>query len=269
MSDQPTKKLYDEMDLRIFGEQQRQQCDQDCDDPIEGCIAIKRLVVALSYYSHLDVQNSQDRQYIFIAFINDVYPHILDDYAHLVNKHKNLESINNALTAKKVFDVCDVKKCGCTARHQSRETTKPSNQFMDSTVQFYSHLMDSLHFYLLHLFECGLRTPNVNPNDDDDDDKKEDHDQYFDKQFARVSRIVNERHHIRQSFGRFKTNTKFNMQAAAGESSDTVYMDEVVRYLLYSQVEEATIRKFAQFIAFHQYEMDSMTQDIRGGLLTG
>eukprot|EP01083_Nonionella_stella_P072168 194396_1 len=136
---------------------------------------------------------------------------------------------------------------------------------MDASVQFYSQLMDSLHFYLLHLFECGLRTPKVTPNDDDNDDKKEDHDQYFDKKFSRVSRMVNERHHIRLSFGRFKTNTKFNIQAAAtaDESSNTVYMDEVVRYLLYSEVEEDTIRKFTQFISFHQYDLDSTTEDIK------
>eukprot|EP01083_Nonionella_stella_P235458 827940_1 len=105
----------------------------------------------------------------------------------------------------------------------------------------------------------------TSPNDDDDDEKKEDHDQYFDKKFARVSRMVNERHHIRLSFGRFKTNTKFNIQAAAAtdESSNTVYMDEVVRYLLYSEVEEDTIRQFAQFVAFHEYDVDSMTEDIK------
>eukprot|EP01083_Nonionella_stella_P235457 827935_1 len=247
MSDQPTKKLYDEMDLRIFGQQGRQKCDQDCDDPIEGCIVVKRLVVALAYYSRLDVQNSKEGQQIFIAFIKECYPHILEDYAHLVNKHTNLETINNALRTKKVFDVCEVTKCACSTRHQSRETTKQSERPMDGIVQFYSQLMDSLHFYLLHLFDCGLRTPNVTANDDDDDDDtNEDHDQYFDKQFARVSRIVNERDHIRSSFGRFKTNTKFNMQApaATGESSNTVYMDEVVRCLLYAQVKEDTIRKF-------------------------
>eukprot|EP01083_Nonionella_stella_P138007 419910_1 len=132
-----------------------------------------------------------------MALINDVYPHILEDYTHLVKKHTNLEAINNALRAKNVFGACEVTKCPCTARHQSRETTKPAEQSMDATVQFYSQLMDSLHFYFLHLFECGLRTQNATPNDDDDDDKKEDHDQYFDKKFARVSRMVNERHHIR------------------------------------------------------------------------
>eukprot|EP01083_Nonionella_stella_P095456 268033_1 len=142
MSDQSTKKLYDEMDLSIFGQQIQPKCDQDSDDPIEGCIVVKRLVVALAYHSRLDVQNSKQGQQIFIAFIKDVYPHILEDYAHLVNKHTNLEAINNALTDKKVFDGCEATKCACTARHQSRETTKPSQQSMDVTVQFYSQLMD-------------------------------------------------------------------------------------------------------------------------------
>eukprot|EP01083_Nonionella_stella_P140887 433019_1 len=86
MSVQPTKKLYDEMDVLIFSQEGKQKCDQDCDDPIEGCIVVKRLVVALAYYSRLDVQNSEDGQHIFIAFIEDVYPHILEDYAHLVKK---------------------------------------------------------------------------------------------------------------------------------------------------------------------------------------
>eukprot|EP01083_Nonionella_stella_P095455 268030_1 len=167
MSDQSTKKLYDEMDLSIFGQQIQPKCDQDSDDPIEGCIVIKRLVVALVYCSHLDVQNRKEGQHLFIAFINDVYPHILEDYAHLVNKHTNLEAINNALREKKGFDVCEVTKCACSIRHQSRETIKQSERSMDVIVQFYSQLMDSLHFYLLHLFDCGLRTPNVTANDDD------------------------------------------------------------------------------------------------------
>eukprot|EP01083_Nonionella_stella_P236937 831666_1 len=36
------------IDFRVFGEQGREQCNHDCDDPIEGCIVVKRLVVALA-----------------------------------------------------------------------------------------------------------------------------------------------------------------------------------------------------------------------------
>ena len=113
MSEQPTKKLYDKMDLRIFGVKYQRKCDQKCKDPIEGCVAVKRLIVTLSYYSRLDIQNSKDGQDIFIAFINDIYPHCLDDFAHLVNKHTNLEEINKALKEKKLFRNCNGKNLRC------------------------------------------------------------------------------------------------------------------------------------------------------------
>eukprot|EP01083_Nonionella_stella_P112894 332571_1 len=253
MSDHPTKKLYDEMDFRIFGEQGPQKCDQDCDDPIEGCIVLKRLVTALAYYSRLDVQNSEDGQQIFIAFIKDVYPHILEDYAHLVKNHTNLESINNALRAKEIFGECEVTQCACTARHQSRENTNTiSKQSMDATVQFYSQRMDSLHFYLLHLFECGLRTPNVTPNDDEDEK-----DMYFDQDFARISTLMNERAHIRLSFDRFKNSTKFNIKTETHE--EAVYMDELFRHLLRMGI---TIENIAAFIISEEYDTEAMKRDI-------
>eukprot|EP01083_Nonionella_stella_P026429 72755_1 len=87
MRTQPTNKQYDDLDLSIFGCVDGQECDQECDDPIAGCMQLKRLVVALMHCQHLDVQNSADSQAIFMAFINEVYKDILDDYAHLVKKH--------------------------------------------------------------------------------------------------------------------------------------------------------------------------------------
>eukprot|EP01083_Nonionella_stella_P024682 68060_1 len=123
MSTQSTKKLYDDMDLSIFGCEDPQQCDQQCDDPIAGCMLVKRLVVTAMYYGHLNVQSSADSQAIFMAFIDEVYKDILDDYAHLVKKHNNLEAISKALKERKVFGACDATKCSFTSRHQSRHTT--------------------------------------------------------------------------------------------------------------------------------------------------
>eukprot|EP01083_Nonionella_stella_P292273 994122_1 len=94
MRTQPTNKLYDDLDLTIFSCEDAQQCDQECDDPIAGCMVVKRLVVTVMYYGHLNVHSSADSQAIFMAFINEVYKDILDDYAHLVKKHNNLEAIN-------------------------------------------------------------------------------------------------------------------------------------------------------------------------------
>eukprot|EP01083_Nonionella_stella_P035993 98196_1 len=195
MSAQSTQKLYDDMDLNLFVCDNLQECDQECDDPIAGCMVLQRLVLMVIYYGRLDVQNNADTQAIFIAFINEVYKNILDDYAHLVNEHKNLETINDTLKAQKLFGKCDPAKCSFALRHRSHRImrTKVSKNSMDPIVHFYAKLVDSLHFYFIHLFDYGLRTEKASPNDTDDDQKE---DRYFDKEFERVSKMVNERQHV-------------------------------------------------------------------------
>eukprot|EP01083_Nonionella_stella_P287534 978756_1 len=141
---------------------------------------------------------------------------------------------------------------------------------MDSIVRFYAQVLDSLHFYLLHLFECGLRTEKGNPNDTDDNkqvDAAGNASKYFDKSFARVSKMINARQHIRLAFHRLKNNSKFNIQAAESVSSDILYMDEVFRYLLLStkHIGETAIRKFWKFLSSQQYDTESLKGDITRG----
>eukprot|EP01084_Bolivina_argentea_P154348 269076_1 len=148
---------------------------------------------AVTYARTLDVPNSKHGQAIFIPVINDIYEHCLDDYVHLVKKHQNLEAINKALKEMNVFGSCDVQKCAFTLRHQSRHTinTKVSKICDDATVRFYVQLLDSLHFYLIHLFECGFRAEQVRTSDTDDHKQRADtadHNTYFDKSLARVSK---------------------------------------------------------------------------------
>eukprot|EP01083_Nonionella_stella_P186642 683869_1 len=98
-------------------------CDQDGDDPIEGCVKLKRLIALLTRYSQLDIENSTDDKETLIALISDDHMQCLDDYAHLVSEHTNLEAINKAVKANGLFANCDVTKCRFTSRHQTRETT--------------------------------------------------------------------------------------------------------------------------------------------------
>ena len=57
--------------------------------------------------------------------------------------------------------------------------------------------MDSLHFYLFHLFECGLRLKKEDKKYQDYDNKAEDdemvEDEYYDKQFAKINGILSQR----------------------------------------------------------------------------
>eukprot|EP01083_Nonionella_stella_P022692 62726_1 len=267
MSDQPTKKLYDDMDLRIFtSEGQWQECDQQCDDPISGCIQLKRLVVMLLYYQKLNIEHRQNFQAIFIRFIKDIYTEILDDYAHVVNTHHNLEAISKALKQNKVFGACDVTKCPFTARHQSRHSmnTKVFNISNDHDVfvQFYAQRLDSLHFYLMHLFDCGMRTEQSNAIRIDTNQQAfvaDEKDKYFDQEFARVKLQINERKHIRLAIHGDSTN-KFSIQTAPAASTDTIFMDETIRYLINSRhcIEEHAIRNVWKFLSEQQHDSDSL-----------
>eukprot|EP01083_Nonionella_stella_P109603 319788_1 len=270
MSDHDTKKIYADLNFDIFGKKGDEQCDQNCNDPLAGCVMVKRLVISLAFYSRLDIQNSKADQDKFIAFINEVYNDILDDYAHLVREHRNLEAITEALKTNALLPICDVTKCIFTSRHYAQLPNTITTIDIDRTVQFYSQIMDSFHFYVQHMFECGLRTERPQPNDND-----QKQDDSVGTEFARIARMTNERQHIRSSFSRFKDNTKFNLQTSThvsvhkeATSPDKAYIDEMFRYLLFSSkgIDEIAIRNVWKFLTAHQYDSDSIKADIKCGL---
>ena len=91
---------------------------------------------------------------------NEEYKDILNDYIHMMSYHDNeleLELINKPL------DPCDLSSCACALRHHKREelVVMKEIQDKDKSLKFYSLVMDSLHFYLYHLYDVELR---IKPN---------------------------------------------------------------------------------------------------------
>eukprot|EP01084_Bolivina_argentea_P078022 141570_1 len=114
------------------------------------CQAMNRLFNALKYYSMIDNNNKNDKE-IFNQFINTIYVQLLDDYTHFINYHScELEIVYNQLINKSMFGLCDINTCKFTSRHQLHHTQNIS--------QFNKRTMDSLHFYIFHCFDVGLRT---------------------------------------------------------------------------------------------------------------
>eukprot|EP01084_Bolivina_argentea_P263324 445648_1 len=110
------------IDVNIFKHNETvNKCDKHNDKPIEACNAVKRLVLALKYYSTLDLINNTDNQNTFTHFITNIYKIYLDDYCHLVQEHKNLEDINKAMIEMKEFGGCDILKCLFSTRHHTDE----------------------------------------------------------------------------------------------------------------------------------------------------
>eukprot|EP01084_Bolivina_argentea_P315794 547251_1 len=86
--------------------------------------------------------------------------------------------------------------------------------------------MDSLHFYLFHCYDVGIRTKN---QDEKQQEEKSD-DPYFDAAFSRTNKMISTRAHTTKQFDRFSTkkNTKFNIKTEQDEqmgNDNNTYLD--------------------------------------------
>ncbi len=52
---------------------------------------------------------------------------------------------------------CDIGLCKYTTRHYRNNTPSTTQKDSDSITNFYTQTLDSLHFYLNHCFDTGLR----------------------------------------------------------------------------------------------------------------
>ena len=195
-------------------------CDGMCkvnDSFDDLCISLKRIITAHNYYMLLDVQNNNDHKEIFTSFIHDVYDeHILDDFEHLMNDHRyNIYEINQIWTkSQKSTSGCELKKCAATSRHYLREEAidediKEQNvEPTDSILSFYAHLFDAVHFYLVHIFESGVRvTPLKYVKNAHDGDRST----QISKEFKRLMNEVNKRKASMPNFKRFTSQLKFTI----------------------------------------------------------
>eukprot|EP01084_Bolivina_argentea_P044862 82546_1 len=153
------------------------------------CSRIKKLLSALQYYELLNISKNVSNADVFMDFVESVYhkKDILNDYTHLIDEHGN--AINEIDTSK--IKCNGLETCSCTIRHQKHDKI---DGILDLQFNFYKRIMDSLHFYLCHIFESGLRTVNtVNTdhemkNDNCNDKKIDFENEYFDKWFYRLNK---------------------------------------------------------------------------------
>ena len=178
-----------------------------------NCESIRRLIHTLSYYSKLDIINNEKHCNLFEHFMNDTYHQFINDFIHLVHIHSDkIYEINQSISKNKLLQDCDIKKCDCTMRHHNGTISTEGKQENDGSIDLisncYKREVDSLHFYVMHLFDCGLRVHNEYQeeiNNDRDNDGK------VDKQFQRILKTINERKEATLLSRRFKNNTKFNL----------------------------------------------------------
>eukprot|EP01084_Bolivina_argentea_P305059 526947_1 len=129
--------------------------------------------------------------------------------------------------------------------------------------------MDSLHFYLFHCYDVGIRTKKQDDKQQQEEEEKKKDDQYFDAAFSRVNKMISERAHITKQFDRFSTrkNGKFNIKMKTdgemhNDNDDNTYLDAIYQHVQTKNVTKCEVEQLNQFIQDEQYETDTIEYDI-------
>ena len=258
-----------DIDLSIF----KDESDTKCNANTKECKSIKKLLALLKYYSLLDIISNPLNRDIFSHFIAEVYPSFVDDYTHLVTVHGN--SVNEIETS--LLKCEDINQCVFTSRHQTQtKTEEKNNEKLEPKLAFYRDLMDSLHFYVFHMYHCGLRTlKNENEIEEEIEEEKDAFEsQYFDKAFYRMNKRIRERESVTNSFQRFETNknSKFTLateDTSENDKDDTTYLDAMCHYLSEQNISETDIATFIAFIKSEQFDSDAINSDFEWSATEG
>ena len=150
-------------------------------------------------------------------------------------------------------------------------------------MDFYKQTMDSLHFYVFHTFDVGLRIhPMTCPveakcdgEEKVEDDKKGD--EYFDDAFYRVKSALSEKRKNIVSFPRFRRhkNSKFNLNTEYDDDyirddctdkdlleGVETFINSLFNHLASNKVNEEIIRNLQEIIQTEEYQTDTLAIDI-------
>ena len=268
----------DKFDLSVFVDSANRQCDPKAID-FKDCLKFARLFSCLQYYSLLNVKHDPDHQNWFEHFTQSVYKinDLLDDYHHFMKDHSNyLKEIIEYLTKRKSVKQChDIKQCQYSYRHHRADFgDEKDNDKLDAALNLYCSTLDSLHFYVFHLYHIGMR---VNTTDiTQHNDETEIDDWFFDVEFGKIKESISSRRHISISFERFNessgSNSKFNINIgnndltvtneAMNDSQGRTYLDAIYQHINKMKVDQKILDKLKDYLAAQDYCTESVDYDI-------
>lgn len=216
-SDNPSKSIKHDVDFTVFND--TDQCTGD--DPknkrtpnLKKCSSVSRVIYALKYYMAITKKIDKVGVSTFTDFIKSLYQNYINDITHLTEAHSSdLEDIHKSLFNEHGFKSCDLRKCKISGRHSDVKGTGKLDDSIpidDALSQFIVDSFDSVHFYLFHLFDVGLRTQRVDidseqKGDDEIEDDDEAQSQCIDRAFLRRKRRQKAvRNELSEYFQRFQ-----------------------------------------------------------------
>ena len=146
------------IDLKLFKEMRHSENCRGVD-----CPAMSRIVQCLDYFESMKLSQSEhhdvDAMSAFTDFCDDHYGKInaLRDYIHFITNHSEPAAVR-AIASRLQFKCDSVGRCQGTRRH-FRERGGRSEEKEEMDTNCYVETMDSLHVFLCHLEEMGLRIP--------------------------------------------------------------------------------------------------------------
>ena len=198
------------------------------------CTAIIRLSHALKYYSLLEPKYNQTHQDLLVSLIKDKYPDLLNDFIHLKDKHDAIiHKFKDMAIKNGVLEECDYQKCDFATRHHDGVNERDNDTIsMDPICQVYAQVLDSLHFYLFHSVDAGLRfiRPNKSTWEQQINEIKKSDDNnnpYFDAEIAMMNKLLSTSTDKRRSFNRWSQNNgKFSISVEKPSGSRLISKDK-------------------------------------------
>ena len=276
-------------DLSIFNDINNTQTNEKCQykdmEAFSKCESLNRLFVSLRYCSLLQIHQNKNHRHIFDHFINNIYKikHLLNDYTHFINNHSEyIQEIADYLIKEKSFKICkDIKHCQYSQRHHRADEQTQVTQMSDSHLNLYAETLDSIHFYIFHLYQVGLRSSK----DDNDSHIKTDEkcdDEYFDESFYRIRNLISSTRNKTKSFERFpnlennndngniskfniKVNNNVNFTNDTSNISDgkaATYLDTIYKHLIASKIDPTTMNELMNYIQTEDYCTEAVNYDL-------
>merc|ERR1712228_777027 len=121
--------------------------------------------------------------------------------------------------------------------------------------------MDSAHYHLLHLFDCGMRCSKI--TNDDEIKQQTNNKRYYDAKFSQMVDRINGTKTNTQLFDRFKVSDKFNLSNDNDEiNTKTTFSDELIAYLLTTDANKEYALFLKIFLKEQEFDSDATKMDI-------
>eukprot|EP01084_Bolivina_argentea_P234777 395229_1 len=208
----------------------------------KNCDYVNRLLQALKYYQSSDVVNNSNHSEDLVKFCQIEYPYLLNDYIHLVTQHiDDLENITHQIKKTNSIRPCGTD-CVMLQRHYNRRRVGYKKKIniantIDSIANFYTETFDSMHMYLIHLYDLGWRQQNNSIALQNQDESK------------------------KNAHFNLCLDTKFKININDNQSDVTIQISEIIEHLKMNRIAQQEIGKILKFIVVEEYDSDAVAED--------